>query len=1130
MEPMFNLVISYKDDREDVYQLGDGIHILGSDSNCELSIQDAGILGKHAAFVVKNGRVSVENLHQNGIVRLNGIMVAGRRELDIGDTVEIGGVCARLRITGCNVTDLTTSPNGVAEVATSARKDIRSGWRGYRKALEEISPFISPEEAQKAAQWHKEGLGALVRCFIALSMVTGLSWVFESNRLFLWAGVTGLVWDVLSSFLILYVTVRYRIRFAGRIIVLGQCIFAAYCNPPDASWLTYFDNQGPGGIFVILLAYFLGWLYDIGAGCVFANSRKQFILRYMLLVVFTSALNVLTLIMEEASPISNYWNLLTIGVVLFFPLWAKIVPRSNLENHLDISFVAELASIRTWRTWKSYAIAILAVSAPLFYVLANLGATEMLVWDNNDEGLIVTQESSDDKLAWFWEDRGRYFLKNDLDAELIYQVPYMALAPQLGEILSCDSTSPGQASNNENGANSADNGTSRQDDGYSDNEQIEEIRNELCGKISRFAALSLFDRILLSKGINKDNNKEVETFLETDDGNIALSNCAARVEGLALGTLGEKICGLIVAVQNNATNRAAYAELENLLVPYRVKTSDAEKFVSHLGSKNDAQVFYLKETENRETFQSGPNPRLYAAKLNIGIRAKTQSQASIEAGKVRSIIVPSFVLLCFGGLLLWRRGGDSAVGFWMGIFLVGNAFHVLGMDDLNASVRYNLWCLATQSHIGSIIASWYATLEVAGELFSYVAVFAQSVLFVLLCWPSKNSGQRGKTMRCCVFMGKFLVAFSLGAGAGIIAALLVADDSLILPLSRVLCIITLCLIGWLLRRRRRFATEVPEMGWEFAVGWILLAISVSLPLSLSQVEDLQPFKHWFASIAWFPDSMSLLDIVTGTCAVLSGVLLLRFMLRKNFLSVLSPRGFTFMVLASSLPVFSELCESFAQDLVHGTFLQSQLGEEILCISITIILLAPLFKGLESFSRKLSMRNLVKVEANVERTLESVLDNQDDVDIRDEIFERMRDLGLARYAFYVRGRSGAFNLLLKNGWTGKSVHSFFVSEYLRGYLGKNHQAIDMGQLAQERRLFFQSFELHRLAAQLHAGCLQPICLGSSVRALIVTPEDSDNPILSNNEVFFGNVNALGLATVASLGQNMPTREKNDGGTA
>ena len=714
MEPIFNLVISYKDNREDVYQLGDGIYILGSDSNCELSIQGAGILGKHAAFLVKDGKVSVENLHQNGTLRLNGVSVEGRREFDIGDTVEIGEVCARLRITGCNGTDLTTSPDGVDEVATSARKDIRSGWRGYRKALEKISPFISPEEAQKAEQWHKKGLGALVRCLIALGMLMGLSWVFESKGLFLWAEITSLVCDILSSFLILYLTVRYRIRFAGRILILGECIFAAYCNPPDASWLTYFDNQGPAGIFLILTAYFLGWLYDIGAGCVLANSRKQFVLRYILLIIFTCVLNGLILIMEEASPISNYWNLLNIGVVLFFPLWAKIVPRSNFENHIDISFVAELASIRTWRTWMSHVIAILAVSAPLFYILANLGATEMLAWDNNDEGLIVTQESSDDKLAWFWEDRGRYFRKNDLDAELIYQVPYTVLAPQLSEILSCDSSSSDLASDNERGRNSADNGTSRQDDGLVDNEKIEEIRSELCGKISRFAALSLFDRILLSKGIDKNNSEEMETFLKTDEGNIALSNCVARSEETALGNLGEKTCYLIAAVQNNATNRVVYSELENLLAPYRVKTSDAEKFVSHLGSRIDAQVFYLKETENRETFQSGPNPRLYSAKLNIGISSKTQSQAAIEAGKVSSIIVPSLVLLCFGCLLLWRRGGDSAVGFWMGVFLVGNAFFIfgnLGMHDLNASVRYNLWCLATKFHIGSIIASWYATLE-----------------------------------------------------------------------------------------------------------------------------------------------------------------------------------------------------------------------------------------------------------------------------------------------------------------------------------------------------------------------------------------------------------------------------------
>ncbi len=424
--------------------------------------------------------------------------------------------------------------------------------------------------------------------------------------------------------------------------------------------------------------------------------------------------------------------------------------------------------------------------------------------------------------------------------------------------------------------------------------------------------------------------------------------------------------------------------------------------------------------------------------------------------------------------------------------------------------------MAAKSHMGSIVATWFATLEKSGTFFAVcLSTLAQSVLFVLLCWPVESGGYRGRLVWCCVFGGKLLAAFAIAAVAGAIMGLVVTNAVMLWLASRLVAIIALGVIGFMLRRKRRFATEVPELGWEFIVSWIFLATSIGLPVSIFKSESLQPSENLLSNVSWMFGNTSFLEIVAGTCAVLGGVFFLRICLCKNFLSVLSPRGFTFIVLAFIIPVFAKLCESFAEDMIHGTFLQSQSGERVLAILLSIVLFAPLWKTLRRMSRKFSLRNLVKIEANVGQTLESVLDNQDDVDIRDEIFMRMRELGLTRYAFYSRGHSGNFNLLLKNGWVGKSVDSFQMSEYLRRYLGKNHQAIDLEQLAQERRLFFQSFELCRLSSLLHASCLQPICLGSSVRAVIVTPKELKGAVFSNSEVFLDNVNALGLAAVASL---------------
>ena len=68
---------------------------------------------------------------------------------------------------------------------------------------------------------------------------------------------------------------------------------------------------------------------------------------------------------------------------------------------------------------------------------------------------------------------------------------------------------------------------------------------------------------------------------------------------------------------------------------------------------------------------------------------------------------------------------------------------------------------------------------------------------------------------------------------------------------------------------------------------------------------------------------------------------------------------------------------------------------------------------------------------------------------------------------------------------------------------------------ERDLFFHSFELFRIGQLLHASCLMPICLGPSVRGVIVTPEVAKDTTFCSNNVFWENVNSLGLATVVSV---------------
>ncbi len=219
--------------------------------------------------------------------------------------------------------------------------------------------------------------------------------------------------------------------------------------------------------------------------------------------------------------------------------------------------------------------------------------------------------------------------------------------------------------------------------------------------------------------------------------------------------------------------------------------------------------------------------------------------------------------------------------------------------------------------------------------------------------------------------------------------------------------------------------------------------------------------------------MSAVSIVAGGCAVAGGCLFLRLCLKRDFLSVMTVNDFAMTLFAFSVPVFAELCESLTEHALKGSLLGSETGERILSISIIILFLSPLWKRLHKLSRQLSMRNLVRVESDVEE------------------------------------------LLVSNGWRKNSVDSFTISRYLRRFLGAYHRTIDFERMIYEKGLLFQSFELNRIAEKLQAGCLLPICLGNSVRAIVVTPKSTATGALPNSDVFIENVNQLGLATVATI---------------
>ena len=98
---------------------------------------------------------------------------------------------------------------------TVSSGDDRSGWRGYRKILEEVAPFISPEEAEAAENQLSTGYRMLLRCIASIMALYGLSWYFEARQWFVAQEVASCVAAYVELLSILVLTARYRIRFAG---------------------------------------------------------------------------------------------------------------------------------------------------------------------------------------------------------------------------------------------------------------------------------------------------------------------------------------------------------------------------------------------------------------------------------------------------------------------------------------------------------------------------------------------------------------------------------------------------------------------------------------------------------------------------------------------------------------------------------------------------------------------------------------------------------------------------------------------------------------------------------------------------------------------------------------------------
>ncbi len=1106
-----NLIVAYPDGREDVYPITEGQSTLGSDAKCEFGIQAPGVESRHIFFSSSGDAVFVVNLCDSETAWLNGVPLDERHIFEVGDQLNVGTVTIRLRRAAQDGEDLSASAAGVAEVAKSARRDLRSGWRGYQKILQKVASFISPAEAETAERLHSTGIRALLYGLFAMVALAGMAWTFQIRQWFICEAVASYASSYVFLIATLVLAARHRIRCAGRIFSL-IAFLGLGGEPLHETWTSYFNTLSWGVVDMAALCYLWGWFYDIGCDCIFAKRRWGFAWRYLLLLASVGMLCWFLAQGAQAYPGAAYcyWPLL--GIAATYPIWSRQIRFRLDERQLDILFVLRLASFRDVRRWIARTWTVLATLTPLLLILGSLGARKRLVWKEADDNLVVTETESGEKLAWYWSDRGRYMAKTDFDTSLIYQIPY--------DVLLAPVDNAGDQAGRRPDAGSAESEAGGENDALE--EKCEEAEKAVWERSSAFRLNELYKRMLDQRGVDVTNEDAVASFYGSDDWKSAVAAFERHKDVVSLSAKGKYLCRKIAVVQLEATNAIAFAELKEALSPYRITASGRSHF-SELGNVRSTKTVFLEEVNNRVTYGSRDS-KLYHAQIGIGIQPRSLQTSKYMSAAIGSVMIPSLVLLTIGGLLLWKRGGDSAVGFWLGI---ATAAHVLGAflatDYLliESSMKYHLWHWAVESPWGGLVAGWLGMAFSAGRVFWVIALLAQSVLFVLLCWPGKPNAQEGRCKGWLIFIGKTAMITVLTAMIGIAVPFIApvasceATDTMV---GRFAAILFVGLLGWLLRRKRRFLTEAPDLGWEFFGGWLLLTMAISFPIVAGSGFDplIRP-EIWLAPISWVGERTCLAGILSGIAAVAGGALFLRLFIRRNFLSVLTVNGSAFTLFALIVPLISAICNPLVAELLRGSFLQSSQGERIVSIAIVVLVMHPMWNYLSRLSKRLSGRNIVQVESRVEATLESIIEKPGEIDVRDEVFERLGDFGLKKYALYVRTKSDSFDLALKNHWSQLTADSFQMSAYLRHYLGFNPHLVELDQLAHNESLFFQSFELCRIKERLHAACLLPICLGKSVRAVLVTPLEVDTGPILDSEVIFENLNAIGLAAIVSLNE-------------
>jgi hypothetical protein len=585
--------------------------------------------------------------------------------------------------------------------------------------------------------------------------------------------------------------------------------------------------------------------------------------------------------------------------------------------------------------------------------------------------------------------------------------------------------------------------------------------------------------------------------------------------------------------QASEASHQAYDELLKWLTNHRLRqTKDFEACFATEPETDSDIVFLLQEQTFPDPVNLERRTIFHASHLlkNGILIPRTQDYIETLSNSIAPRVYPLLGVGLLGFLVLWRRGGDLALGRWLGLWLLSVSFW--GYSDVSAhylpATQQGLWYAAMASPSKAAIAGLLVSMYLlVGLLLTLTCCFIpQAAIWVHLCWPSRHREAASMWPGLLATGGKILLvalvinAANIGlasAGLRLFPDMVLHEQQLhygysvaSLPLLReswtaglrlfpcmalygqrfhygcsVATLPLLLVLGYVFRRRLSRFSEVPKLGWMPPLAMGLLLVSLVLLFA-----ERAPSSQVFI-VAFF-------------------LLTAYILVRGNFLRVSPTRDLTVLLAVAVLPLVFEYAKDLSENWLTHKGLFGHRASQILGVLAVLLVIKPLHRAVERFVVMLSAPRLRTIERAVANVLESIVDDRLVTDPREEVARLFREWSVEQYVFYSRLRPGILDIALSRMDAEPPVQ-LVVSHHLFHHLCKQQGFLDLDSVPFEWRHFFHQFELFRLQHHTRCRYLLPLCLGPSLRGLLLLPEHATEAALRHDSLV-SRLSAIGVEVV------------------